>query len=386
MTRKNETYTELFGKSTPGWTQPQKYVSINKSGSDTPPDLLRKHQFIENPYTANIIYRTYRQVVYLDSGRPTYISSGTFGSSPVFDSVATPPFSDVTPKLLENWRQSKFSLGVSIGEGAESVEMITSRLRDLVKAVSAIRRRNLGDALRSLSHVPKSHRRSAQLSLSANALTDAWLELQYGWLPLIKDISNAAEAVKLVPKVNRVRARSVNKGGAHPYGLPTVPQDRLKLFNNDRRLQLVVVVSQQPSLLERLGLTDAMSIGWELAPFSFVADWFAPIGDYLATLHAVNVMPVTKCIQTYSSKQIANVDCPTGAIFYGQPVISGGTTSFIEVGMTRTIHPSLPTAWLASAQTPSQIVNDYDISLKRMVNASALISSALRGLIRRQSF
>ncbi len=30
-----------------------------------------------------------------------------------------------------------------------------------------------------------------------------------------------------------------------------------------------------------LGLTDPYSVAWDLLPFSFIADWFIPIGTYL---------------------------------------------------------------------------------------------------------
>jgi hypothetical protein len=36
----------------------------------------------------------------------------------------------------------------------------------------------------------------------------------------------------------------------------------------------------------RLGLLNPAEVIWELVPFSFVADWFLPIGDYLSALDA----------------------------------------------------------------------------------------------------
>lgn len=35
-----------------------------------------------------------------------------------------------------------------------------------------------------------------------------------------------------------------------------------------------------------LGLTNPASVAWELVPFSFVVDWFAPVGDWLNALDA----------------------------------------------------------------------------------------------------
>jgi hypothetical protein len=36
-----------------------------------------------------------------------------------------------------------------------------------------------------------------------------------------------------------------------------------------------------------LGLYDPAGLAWELLPFSFVADWFVPIGNYLENLNKI---------------------------------------------------------------------------------------------------
>lgn len=36
----------------------------------------------------------------------------------------------------------------------------------------------------------------------------------------------------------------------------------------------------------RLGLTDPLTIGWELVPYSFVVDWAMPVGNFLLALSA----------------------------------------------------------------------------------------------------
>lgn len=382
MTYKLERTQEFFGSASAGYLQPHRYVFRESAGGNTDWSLLKQGILAENPYTFSGDWETTRQVTLKDiSGNVKTSSTSTFGCVPVFDYVATPDFGDVVPKLLEKWRSSEFNLGVSIGEGRESVEMIIGRLADITKAAVALRRGNLGGALRHLSHVPKGARRNAasMIKSGGNLFTDVWLEIQYGWIPLIKDIGAAAEFVKLHPKQERVKARAKKFGGAHPLS-GFLPPDRLRLFDNVRRLQLIVVVSSQPTMMERLGLTDPKTIMWELTPFSFVMDWFAPIGDYLQTLHAVNAMPVVKAIQTYSSKQIANVEVRPGdynASF--AQCLSGGTGSFVNVQMSRTIQATMPLAWAASLQHPRGIIESWDPDLKRLTNAATLAHSVLRG-------
>jgi hypothetical protein len=376
----NQTFT---GGASVGYLKPFQLVNRESSGGDTSRALRKMGIFSENPYRFTGEFETQRAVTLLDRfGDLKQSSTSTFNCDPVWDDVNYPPFSDVTPKLLEGWRASSFDLGVAIGEGKESAEMIIGRLTDIAKAASALRKRNLGGALRHLSHVPRRNRRNAAALLgdSTNLLSSVWLELQYGWIPLIKDIGAAAEMIKLKPTSSRVKARSSNRGGAHP-ATGFLPPSRLQLFNNDRRLQQVVIVSNNPTFIERLGLTDPQSIVWELTPFSFVVDWFSPIGDYFKTLHAVNTMPVTSVIQTYSSKKSCIIRVlPGDKNISSQTCLSGGAASHNSVIMDRSIYPTMPLAWLASTQVPNYIRESWDPSVKRMANAVALTQQVLRGL------
>jgi len=45
----------------------------------------------------------------------------------------------------------------------------------------------------------------------------------------------------------------------------------------------VVFDSPNALLLSQLGLVNPASLAWELVPFSFVVDWFANVGDFLAS-------------------------------------------------------------------------------------------------------
>jgi len=381
MSERHVHTVEVFGQASSGFSRPNKHVDIDKSGGDTPWAIRKLRKLNENAYSAQLTWRIDRQVSFKENSFVRYCSSASGGAVPVFDAVTTPTFTDVVPKLAEKWRASSFNLGVTLVEGRESAEMIADRLTSIVKAANAIRRKNLGDALRHLAHVPKTKRRSAQAELAVNSLSSAWLELQLGWLPLIQDISAAAAALKVHPTTGRIKARSSNRGACHPQS-SNVPQARIQLFRNDRRLQFIVVVTHTPSLMERLGLKDALSIGWEGVPLSFVADYFTPIGDYLATLHAVNVMPVTKVISTSSTFSDANCHVLPGDTIAGYPVISGGVTSKKSIGVSRTIQSSLPLAWAMNAQIPREYAEHEDASLRRIGNLAALTQQSLRRLYR----
>jgi hypothetical protein len=49
----------------------------------------------------------------------------------------------------------------------------------------------------------------------------------------------------------------------------------------------VYTISSIPiKLLTIVGLSDPLSVAWEVVPFSFVLDWFLPIGNYIESFSA----------------------------------------------------------------------------------------------------
>jgi hypothetical protein len=53
------------------------------------------------------------------------------------------------------------------------------------------------------------------------------------------------------------------------------------------RMSYIYELYEEMSFERNLGLTDPLSVAWELIPYSFVVDWFVPIGTYLDNLNAI---------------------------------------------------------------------------------------------------
>jgi hypothetical protein len=75
--------------------------------------------------------------------------------------------------------------------------------------------------------------------------------------PLMRSGHNAPIGVHIVSTSTRVQ-----------YGIRYKVADTLKVF------------------LAQTGFTNPLNLGWEILPFSFVVDWFLPVGNYLETLSA----------------------------------------------------------------------------------------------------
>lgn len=199
-------------------------------------------------------------------------------------------------KLTEQLKGSDFNMSVFLGEGHQTLKLLADTAIRVAKAGHHVRKGDLKGASRSLfegtSRKPlANHDWKKNPTWSSNATSDAaknlssrWLELQYGWLPLLNDAEECAKSLAHylnfpVTKTYRVQVRrETNKDvTANPNGLTTLTHHQVK----SHRRSLVARISEKPTGFATLGLLDPELVAWELVPFSFVADWFIPIGSWL---------------------------------------------------------------------------------------------------------
>jgi len=113
----------------------------------------------------------------------------------------------------------------------------------------------------------------------------AWLELQYGWLPLVQDLKGAAESLaeSTLPKRKRyfaqVRASVPSGFVTLEHFAPITAYPRFTKFEASKRVVAYIQESNVPTMVD---LLDIKTVAWELLPWSFVADWAIPIGEYLS--------------------------------------------------------------------------------------------------------
>lgn len=194
-------------------------------------------------------------------------------------------------KLATAIRGHSFSLATAAAQPALTAEMVVSSIDRIHRSIKTLRHGNIPEALRILGAVPQdSHRHKLSAPLrDLKGLSDAWLEMQYGWKPLLQDVHDGAEAMayhmnnfgQLLPGELRVKKSLVKKGSLLGSNLQT-------WYEYEKRISRKITIrfaqgpsSDPTSTFVNLGLTDPSSLAWEILPFSFVADWFIPIGTYL---------------------------------------------------------------------------------------------------------
>jgi hypothetical protein len=185
---------------------------------------------------------------------------------------------------------SDFDMSVFLGEGHQTLKLILDSARRIHNALQGLRGCDPGKVARALGTSPARTRdimrknpggRKLSPRAAAEAAAQAWLELQYGWIPLLKDAHGAAQALAQQlnePAVQTYRVRKKNHTESCPVASPNI---KSYVYRAEVRGQLIARL-KEVNVAALNGLTDPSSMAWELVPWSFVADWFIPIGSYLS--------------------------------------------------------------------------------------------------------
>jgi hypothetical protein len=127
-------------------------------------------------------------------------------------------------------------------------------------------------------------------------------------------------------------------------------------------------------MFSQLGLTSPISLGWELIPFSFVIDWFLPIGAALNAASAFDGLTFHSGYKAYRTEKRSQIDynlsdTSTDATYDRKEQISGSGTG-TSIHYTRTKLTSFPSARVPTVKNP--------VSLIHAANAVALVIANLR--------
>jgi hypothetical protein len=121
-----------------------------------------------------------------------------------------------------------------------------------------------------------------------------WLEIQYGWRPLLNDIYESAQEIV---KATDQSPRKVRTASGSTYYDFSEKYATINATDRIKRLEKKVIsvkgvytvwytTPDTPRTLSQLGFINPAYLAWELTPFSFVIDWFLPIGNALNALDA----------------------------------------------------------------------------------------------------
>lgn len=206
--------------------------------------------------------------------------------------------SDVTANLAQDLAQ--------LNQTASTIANAVTRISG---AIGALRRRNVKAALNSLWADGNFRLHPKYLPQARNSVANNWLCLQYGWKPLLQDVDGSMEALANYfvrdPVIVRqttasAKIETYERGEMYhkPVQLYPCGHWSKKTFSQTRYRISWTIDSRLVAFLQQTGFLNPINLAWEILPFSFVADWFLPIGPYLESLTAYSGLTLLRGCKT----------------------------------------------------------------------------------------
>lgn len=197
------------------------------------------------------------------------------------------------------------------------------------------------------------------------------LEYDYGWKPLLNDIHSAVKIVEApYPESFEIRVGTRTRNwvpNVHTgYGYVGWLSTHSTVMGAQMRVSNPALYAATSA-----GLTNPLSVAWELVPFSFMVDWFIPIGAAINSLTDLLGVELSGEFTTNYRQHIV----PDGKMWmYDFSPINGKGYK---------ICPYYAIAWDMERilDIPSPIVNfsTYAFSASKALNALSVLSAVLSG-------
>jgi hypothetical protein len=191
---------------------------------------------------------------------------------------------DMSNQVRVSLKGDVVNLAVAMGQYRETADMLTGALQTFCRGVKGLAGRKS----------PKAWLKQ-QLKSPSKAAANTYLQWTYGVSPLIQDINDSIKALKLASAIDPVISGKVRKTFKQKFEktersallgnlIPQVAYRGRRELRCKADWLCVLKNTELLSTLGAYGFTNPLSVAWELVPYSFVADWFANTGDFIASL------------------------------------------------------------------------------------------------------
>lgn len=235
-------------------------------------------------------------------------------------------------KLRDAIIGSDFNPAITLAEGNKSLQTIAKAATSLAKAYGHARKGEFGKAGAAVADYHKRGRKDG----ADTAVGRNWLKYQYGIKPILNDVYNAAITLAHMTSAPCQQVITVVARRAGELGSASPSNTRFAGYAvSTGKIKAILT---EVNVIKLLGLTDPASVAWEKLPYSFVIDWFIPIGNFLEARGVANSLS-----GTFVTTRVDRFVC-TG-VTSRNPIIRFG--SGIElyrsrgVTLTRTVSTSL---------------------------------------------
>lgn len=188
------------------------------------------------------------------------------------------------------------SLGVTIASARQSIDMVRNRAQSAVRQIAALehRARVIGYDPTGLSG--RARRRSSRryeyssrrVKRVKESIASAYLEVVFGWQPLLADIHSSLNTVcqQAIPPACVSGRGKASFSFDYSTRNPNGPANQYSI-KGDVSVTISAMVSiSNPNLwlANRLGVINPAVVAWDLVPWSFVVNMFANVNQVLGAL------------------------------------------------------------------------------------------------------
>lgn len=304
-----------------------------------------------------------------------YVGSegGRYNSIPFVDDSQSKANSSARLRAMDQSANWAVNLA-EIGQTYRSTLLVLARLS---RAALGIYRADPKMVLSALAVTSRDARRVLRRPRGSDA-AKLWLEYQYGWKPLYSDIYNSLSGATSRTNFGsffRVTGNGRSEiSGNRTQGMSGLERLEFYRISSLSKTQLDFSLSSSTiASLRNTGLSDPLSLAWELIPFSFVVDWFLPVGDFFRNLSATQGLSFVRGFTSTIKRTRVETSFrwPSGPA-NANKTLSGGVDIFEDVSFTRGILTSFPSVDPPRLRSP--------FSSTHIVNAIALFSANLKRL------
>lgn len=289
---------------------------------------------------------------------------------------------ELVNRLRSKIQGTDFNAGVFLAEGAPAMRMIFESATTIARLLRFAKKGQFSQAVHTLSefssHVRKAdafkdaHLVSRMRQASKDTATNV-LALHYGWQPLVKDLQTGAEFLAHLSQQDYNQRVSVTLTKIGTQNVSPAPSAYLYSSSSSVIRTKLIAYLSEVDVVGLSGLTDVASVLWEVTPYSFVADWVLPIGNFLSARSAARNLKgrfVTTTTTRSAGSGLGYASPPRNAEEARQRHDIGSLkgSSLSRVNMTRTVRESL--------DVPYPQVKSFAeaFTWKRAVNAVALLT------------
>jgi len=314
--------------------------------------------------------------------------TGPFGSGTLpalgfktnVDNRAVSKLADASGQSVNNFAQNFAQFG-------QLTRMVSNTTGRIAGSLNATRKGNFALASRLLwQSKPPVYRKGKKPSKSAS-LADNWLAFQYGWKPLLQDIQGLMTSIAQYDMDNRnVQTTHVTASADdveyRSHNLNTTGQavtGRTVIYTTwSTRIGMRFKV-QDPlhAFANQMGFTNPINLAWEVLPFSFVVDWFLPIGPYLENFSSFGGLVFIDGYRSRVTRQIAYWDTYySGKLYPTEPsdtqmIVVAGNLRRESVKYSREKLTAFPSMTFPTWKNP--------LSVTHALNGLALMGAAFKG-------